>query len=131
MLVILPAQDATPPAELRQHADQGCASVSAAHEVPPDATALHPLLEARGWRRLIALLDAPGGEGDRWRGVWYAEHARAQLAPGSRCSSEPAWVAWTCWRPQAAIAVRTPASDQTLRRRGMLITCSLAIVPTP
>ena len=73
--MILPAQDAAPPAELRQRADQGCASVSAAHEVPPDATALRPLLEARGWRRLTALLDETGGEGDRWRGVWYAEHA--------------------------------------------------------
>ena len=102
MLVILPAQDATPPAELRQTADRSSASVSAAHEVPPGATALRPLLEARGWRRLAALLEASGDEVDPWRGVWYAEHAQAQLAPGSLCCSEPAWVAWTCWRPQAA-----------------------------
>ena len=102
VLVILPAQDATPPAELRQTADRSSASVSAAHEVPPGATALRPLLEARGWRRLAALLEASGDEVDPWRGVWYAEHAQAQLAPGSLCCSEPAWVAWTCWRPQAA-----------------------------
>ena len=104
-VVILPAQDATPPIELRQTADRRSGSVSAAHEVPPGATALRPLLEARGWRRLAALLEVCGGELYPWRGVWYAEHARAQLAPGSLCCSEPAWVAWTCWRPQAAAAV--------------------------
>ena len=100
VLVLLSVQDATPPAELRPTARS--ASVSAAHEVPPGATALRPLLEARGWRRLAAILDGGNSEAAPWRGVWYAEHARAQLAPGSLCCSEPAWVAWTCWRPQVA-----------------------------
>ena len=58
-------------------------------QVPPGATALRPLLEARGWQRLASLLDLEesgrGGEAAAavaaapWRGVWCAEHARAQL----------------------------------------------------
>ena len=39
MLLILPAQDATPPAELRPTAASASVSVSAAHEVPPSLAA--------------------------------------------------------------------------------------------
>ena len=36
---------------------------------------------------------------------WFAEYALAQLAPGSNCSSRPAWVAW-----MDTVAVAAPES---------------------
>lgn len=65
--------------------------ISPLHVVAEDCLGpLKQLLAQRGLRTLQALLEERG----LVAGEWLAEHAQAQLTPGSGCESSPAWVAW-------------------------------------
>ena len=98
------------------------ASISSAHVVVSHST-LRGYMQQLELDGMVAELDADCGasgdtdddkkpsagtaaDHDKSRAGWYAEHARAQLAPNSGCESKPAWIA------RVAHAARSSASGE-------------------